>query len=709
MGKAIGIDLGTTNSVVAILRRDRAETIENLEGQPLTPSVVGLGRSSEVLVGLPAKNQAVSHPENTIFSVKRFMGRAFRNSDVQRDVGLMPYKITEAQTGEAAIWLGGKAYSPPEMSAFILKALKEAAEESLEESVTHAVITVPAYFDQRQKYATRVAGKLAGLKVMNIIPEPTAAALAYGINADSSDSQTILVYDLGGGTFDVTVMLAVGGIFEDLAKTGDNHLGGDDFDQKIIDHIVAQVQRSHEVDLNNDRYALQKLKQKAEEAKIALSKRKVVDISIPALTKDRRGMMIDVDLTLTRDEYEQMIRPYVQHTIELVHQAIEEASFRPEDIQRILLVGGASLTPLVLDSLRREFGDDKIKRAINPMECVAWGAAVQTAIPLQVLCPKCQTLNEPGEEQCMQCHAPLFEPGERPPEVEQPAISLRPIPRTAKPLGIQTTDDEMEIIIDKGTVYPTTEPFTKYYQTNRPNQEILEIPVYEGFDTVASKNTWLGMAEGALPSGLPNGTDVAVSFSIDPDGIIYVTAQLPSRPDFKIAARIDMHNANAQPVAQPQADISIGVPPSWKEQAKSLLEMAAFTLNGGQRYLDPMTTYKIQGLGTELQQAIASNNETLGKRKIEELDDALNNIGYITLLVFAEALADAPDVSPSEQARLASLIQQAQRAMQMRNGPQVSAALDELSSLVSEIVERFTRAGKPVPGPGKDNRPKRRQ
>lgn len=724
MGKIIGIDLGTTNSVMAILDKkdkNQPKTVENTDGKRLMPSVVGIDEYGERFVGELAKTQAVLYPENTIFSVKRFMGRNFRDPDIQRDIQMVPYKITESSNGEVEVWLRGKAYSPPEISAMILKALKQEAEEQIGE-VTHAVITVPAYFGQRQKDATREAGRLAGIKVLRVIPEPTAAALAYGISTQASEPKTLLIYDLGGGTFDITILLVSGGNFVNVAVKGDNHLGGDDFDQAVVNHIIGDTQRRYGVNLLDNREALQKLKHAAEQAKIQLTKRQKVPIAIPHIAKDSVGRSVDIQLELTREEYEAMIRPHIKRTIDLTLEAIREADYRPEDLDHILLVGGSSLTPLVAELLRKEFGEEKILRGINPMECVALGAAIQTGIPVPIICPNCKTLNEGDFEKCQGCGALLEESAEQPetecPECGRPnrvgrsecwhcsaqigiTVDGQPVgvlEQTPKPIGIQTEGDKMDVIIPKGTYYPTPDPITRHFYTTQLNQTILRAPVYEGFDETASKNEYLGVAQGELPSGLPENTEVAISLLIDTSGIIYVTARLPARPEVKVEAEIKWIEGQATTQFAQSMPAGPSIPKDWREEAQAILNWATLTLERGRRYLDLAATSRIQGLMTELQQAIISNQEALGRRKAEELQQTISNLGFVTLLVFAEALAGTPNVTPAEGTKLLGLVRQVQDDLAARNEMLLRSHLNDLNNLVSEILGRGQPAGQSTGG-----------
>lgn len=382
MGKAIGIDFSLHNCRVAALREKQPFIIENINGNRLTPVVVGVSEDGEWLVGEEAKAQAVLYPTHTIFEIRRFLGRGFGDKDIQADIKRVPYKVTEAQNGEVAIWLDGNPHSPVELSAFILEALKQEAEEQLGQ-ISQAIFTVPAHFDPQQQDAVCAAGQQAGLEVMTLVLEPVAAALAYGFTPQSGKGKTLLVYDLGESTFNATVLRIAGDQFTILAQIDDRTLGGNNFNQQIINHIIQHIQHNHTVNLRNNRVALHKLKQAAEAAKMTLSgRRKTARITIPAIAQDEEGGWINVQLSLSRPEYEAMIRPDVKRTIELAHQAIQNANCLPEAIDHILPVGGATLTPLVTESLRADFGDEKLLQGVNPTECVALGAAIATADPL---------------------------------------------------------------------------------------------------------------------------------------------------------------------------------------------------------------------------------------------------------------------------------------------------------------------------------------
>src|SRR5436189_1593708 len=376
MAHILGIDLGTTNSVMAVIEGGEPTVIPHAEGARLTPSVVAMSKSGERLVGQVARRQAITNPENTIFSIKRFMGRKFNDPEVQRDTKLVPYKVSEAPNGDLQVWMGGKAYSPPEISAMILQKLKTDAEAYLGERITQAVITVPAYFNDSQRQATKDAGKIAGLEVMRIINEPTASSLAYGL--DKKGEEEIAVYDLGGGTYDISVLSISEGVFEVNATNGDTHLGGDDFDQRIIDWLADEFKRDQGIDLRQDRMALQRLKEAAEKAKIELSTTQSTEINLPFITADAEGPK-HMNITLTRSKLEQLVGDLIDKTIPPMRNALDDAKMKNSDIDEVLLVGGQTRMPAVQKKVQDFFGKEPHK-GINPDEVVAVGAAIQAGV-----------------------------------------------------------------------------------------------------------------------------------------------------------------------------------------------------------------------------------------------------------------------------------------------------------------------------------------
>ncbi|HET8728865.1 MAG TPA: molecular chaperone DnaK, partial [Alphaproteobacteria bacterium] len=376
MGKVIGIDLGTTNSCVAVMEGSQAKVIENAEGTRTTPSIVAFTDSEERLVGQAAKRQAVTNPENTLFAIKRLIGRRYNDPMTQKDKGLVPYKIVEGDNGDAWVEERGKKYAPSQISAFILQKMKETAESYLGEKVTQAVITVPAYFNDSQRQATKDAGKIAGLEVLRIINEPTAAALAYGL--EKKGSGTIAVYDLGGGTFDISILEIGDGVFEVKSTNGDTFLGGEDFDAKIIDYLADEFKKENGIDLRNDRLALQRLKEAAEKAKIELSSATQTDVNLPFITADQTGPK-HLNIKLTRAKLEQLVDDLIQRTIEPCRAALKDAGLKASEIDEVILVGGMTRMPKVIEAVKSFFGREP-HRGVNPDEVVAIGAAIQAGV-----------------------------------------------------------------------------------------------------------------------------------------------------------------------------------------------------------------------------------------------------------------------------------------------------------------------------------------
>jgi molecular chaperone DnaK len=481
MAKVIGIDLGTTNSVVAVVEGGNPTVIANQEGSRLTPSVVGFTKEGEILVGQVAKRQGITNPENTVFSIKRFMGR--RYDEVLQEIKLVPYKVVKASNGDARVEVRGKQYAPPEISAMILRKLKEAAEAYLGEKVTQAVITVPAYFNDSQRQATKDAGKIAGLEVLRIINEPTAAALAYGL--DKKKDETIAVYDLGGGTFDISILEIGEGVFEVKATNGDTHLGGDDFDQKVMDWIADEFKKENGIDLRKDRMALQRLKEAAEKAKCEVSTTVQTEINLPFITADATGPKHLV-LTLTRAKLESLVADLVERTLGPCRQAMQDASATAKDINEVVLVGGQTRMPKVQEAVKALFGREPHK-GVNPDEVVAVGAAVQGAVLTG--------------------------------EVENVVL----VDVTPLSLGIETLGGVMTPLIQRNTRIPTKE--SQIFTTAADSQTSVEVHVMQGERPMARDNRTLGkfhlMGIPPAPRGVPQ---VEVTFDIDANGILNVSA-----------------------------------------------------------------------------------------------------------------------------------------------------------------------------------------
>jgi molecular chaperone DnaK len=484
MAKVIGIDLGTTNSCVAVMEGGEPVVIPNVEGGRTTPSVVAVTKTGERMVGQVAKRQAITNPDNTIYSIKRLMGRKMSDADVQRDLKLLSYKVEPAANGDAAVHMGDRAYSPPEISAMILQKLKADAEAYLGEPVREAVITVPAYFNDSQRQATKDAGAIAGLEVLRIINEPTAASLAYGL--DKKGEEVIVVYDLGGGTFDVSVLEIGEGTFQVKATNGDTHLGGDDFDQVVIDWLVDEFKRDQGIDLHQDRMALQRLKEAAEKAKIELSTVQQTDVNLPFITADASGPK-HMNLTLTRAKFEQLVGDLVEKTLAPCRDALKDAGLTAAQIDEVVLVGGQTRMPLVIEKVRQFFGKDP-HRGVNPDEVVAVGAAIQAGVLK-------------GEV--------------------RDVLLLDVTPLT---LGIETLGGVATPIITRNTTIPTSRSQT--FSTAADNQPSVEIHIVQGDRAMAQDNKSLGrfILDGLLPAarGVPQ---IDVSFDIDANGILNVGAR----------------------------------------------------------------------------------------------------------------------------------------------------------------------------------------
>ena len=490
MGKIIGIDLGTTNSCVAIMEGNQVKVIENSEGARTTPSIIAYMDDNEVLVGAPAKRQSVTNPKNTLFAVKRLIGRRFEEKEVQKDIGLMPYAIVKADNGDAWVEAHGEKLAPPQVSAEVLRKMKKTAEDYLGESVTEAVITVPAYFNDSQRQATKDAGRIAGLEVKRIINEPTAAALAFGLDKVEKGDRKIAVYDLGGGTFDVSIIeiADVDGEmqFEVLSTNGDTFLGGEDFDQRIFDYIIGEFKKEQGVDLSKDVLALQRLKEAAEKAKIELSSGQQTEINLPYITADASGPK-HLNLKITRAKLEALVEDLVERTIEPCRIAIKDAGVKVSDIDDVILVGGQTRMPKVLEKVKEFFGKDP-RRDVNPDEAVAVGAAIQG-----------QVLSGDRKDVLLLDVTPLS-------------------------LGIETLGGVMTKMINKNTTIPTKH--AQVYSTADDNQGAVTIKVFQGEREMAAGNKLLGEfnLEGIPPAprGVPQ---IEVTFDIDANGILHVGAK----------------------------------------------------------------------------------------------------------------------------------------------------------------------------------------
>lgn len=594
MAKAIGIDLGTTNSVVAVMEGGEPKVIINEEGSRLTPSVVAFTKDGDVLVGQVAKRQAITNPENTIYSIKRFMGRKY--DEVTEEIKMVPYKVVKTANGDARIEIRGKQYSPPEISAIILQKLKKAAEAYLGEKVTDAVITVPAYFNDSQRQATKDAGAIAGLNVLRIINEPTASSLAYGM--DKQKNEVISVYDFGGGTFDISILEVGDNIVEVKATSGDTHLGGDDLDQKIIDWMIQEFKKDQGIDLGKDRMALQRLKEAAERAKIELSSVMETEINLPFVTADASGPK-HLALKLTRARFEQMVDDLIQRSVGPCKRAMEDAKVKSGDIDEAILVGGSTRIPKVQDLVKNLFGKEPHK-GVNPDEVVALGAAVQAGVLI-------------GEVK------------------DVLLLDVTPLS-----LGIETLGGVMTKLIERNTTIPTRK--SEIFTTAADNQTSVEILVLQGEREMARDNRTLGrfhlVGIPPAPRGIPQ---VEVTFDIDANGIVNVQAKdLGTGKEQKITItassglnkdEIDKMVKDAE--AHSEEDKKKREEINLRNEADSLAYNVENTLKENRDKLSEADANSIESAIEEAKKAIASEDSSLIREKMETLNKASHKLAEI--------------------------------------------------------------------------------
>ncbi len=606
MAKVIGIDLGTTNSCVAVMEGGKPKVVENAEGGRTTPSIVAFAKDGERLIGQPAKRQAVTNPDNTIFAVKRLIGRPFNDPTTKKDMELVPYDIVKGANGDAWVEAGGEDYSPSQISAFILQKMKETAESFLGETVTQAVITVPAYFNDAQRQATKDAGKIAGLEVLRIINEPTAAALAYGL--DKSENKTIAVYDLGGGTFDISVLEVGDGVFEVKSTNGDTFLGGEDFDQVVVNYLADEFKKAEGIDLRSDKLALQRLKESAEKAKIELSSAQTTEVNLPFITADQNGPKHLVK-SITRADLERLVDDLIKRTLEPCRKALADAGLKADAIDEVVLVGGMTRMPRVRQVVQEFFGKEP-HTGVNPDEVVAIGAAIQAGV------------------------------------LQGDVKDVLLLDVTPLSLGIETLGGVFTRMIDRNTTIPTKK--SQVFSTADDNQQAVTIKVYQGEREMAADNKVLGQFDligiPSAPRGVPQ---IEVAFDIDANGIVNVSAKdkgTGKEQQIRIQASgglsdsdIDQMVKDAERFAED--DKKKRADAEAKNTAESLIHATETQLKDHGDKIDAAVKSEAESALAEAKSAVESGDASAMQAKTEALQAAAMKMGQA---IYERQQADGP-------------------------------------------------------------------
>ncbi|MBK7284558.1 MAG: molecular chaperone DnaK [Sphingomonadales bacterium] len=616
MGKVIGIDLGTTNSCVAVMEGGKPKVIENAEGARTTPSIVAFAKDGERLIGQPAKRQAVTNPENTIFAVKRLIGRRFDDPMTKKDMGLVPYTIVKGKTGDAWVKAGGEDYSPSQISAFTLQKMKETAESYLGETVTQAVITVPAYFNDAQRQATKDAGQIAGLEVLRIINEPTAAALAYGL--EKNDGKLIAVYDLGGGTFDISVLEIGDGVFEVKSTNGDTFLGGEDFDATIVEFLAAEFKKAEGIDLTQDKLALQRLKEAAEKAKIELSSAATTEVNLPFITADATGPKHLVK-AITRADLEKMVESLIKRTLDPCKKALADAGVKAADIAEVVLVGGMTRMPRVREVVKEFFGKEP-HTGVNPDEVVAMGAAIQAGV------------------------------------LQGDVKDVLLLDVTPLSLGIETLGGVFTRMIDRNTTIPTKK--SQVYSTADDNQQAVTIRVFQGEREMAADNKILGQFDlvgiPPAPRGVPQ---IEVTFDIDANGIVSVHAKdkgTGKEQQIKIQASGGLSDADIEQMVKDaeqfaEEDKKRREAAEAKNNAESLIHTTERQLSEHGDKVDEATRSEIEAAIAEAKTAVEGGDVAAMTEKGQALAQAAMKLGQ-AIYEKEQAAAASPEAeAPKEE------------------------------------------------------------